>query len=458
MKKSQAVALLGALSFAGAASGQRSEQAFFPYPIRSEKLKNGLTVVRVPFPSRGLVAYYTVVRVGSRNEVEPHHTGFAHFFEHVMFKGTKRFPEGAREKLLASLGFNDNAFTSDDFTLYHSFGPSAGLEQVVEVEADRFRNLAYSQQTFQTEAKAVLGEYHKSAANPELKIEEELGATAFKRHTYRHTTLGFYDDIKRMPGDYRYSLAFFRRWYTPDNTLLFVVGDFDDAKLMQRVRRAYGPWRGRSERVRIPAELAQNGKRQVHIDWATPTLPRLIYAWHTPASTLTDKNAAIQQVLGAYLVGPTSPLHKELVLEKQLAETVGTRFYDHRDPHLFSLQATLTAPTALEAAATAFQTAVKELSAGEVDAGRLNDIKSNLRYGLPMGLETAEQVAEQLATYAGAFGMPNALDQHYRNLTKVTAVDLTDFASKYLTGENLTVLTLTPKSATASVKSEGGSR
>lgn len=204
-----------------APAAEQPASPFFPYAMQVDRLPNGLTVVRVPFKSPGLVAYHTVVRVGSRNEVEPGRTGFAHFFEHMMFKGTKNFPEGEREKVIAAYGYDDNAFTTDDITVYHSYGPTAGLLKLVQLEADRFRHLEYSEPAFQTEALAVLGEYHKNAAQPWLKIEEELARTAFTRHTYGHTTLGYYDDIKAMPQAYAYSRSFFERWYTPDNVMLF---------------------------------------------------------------------------------------------------------------------------------------------------------------------------------------------------------------------------------------------
>src|SRR5262245_26200812 len=194
------------LSFSMAASAPAAEKKpFFPYPMKTDRLPNGLTVVRVPFASNGMIAYYSAVRTGSRNEVEQGHTGFAHFFEHMMFKGTKKYPTGEREKMLGALGFDDNAYTSDDCTIYHSFGPSSGLEKLIEVESDRFANLDYTEQSFQTEAKAILGEYHKNASRPELKMEEALNAATFKKHTYGHTTLGYYDDIKAMPGKYEYS-------------------------------------------------------------------------------------------------------------------------------------------------------------------------------------------------------------------------------------------------------------
>ncbi|HEX8821367.1 MAG TPA: insulinase family protein, partial [Archangium sp.] len=102
--------LLLGTAFPAAAQPAPAASPFFPYPLKVDRLPNGLTVVRVPFNSPGLIAYQTVVRVGSRNEVEPGKTGFAHFFEHMMFKGTKNFPEGEREKVISTYGYDDNAF------------------------------------------------------------------------------------------------------------------------------------------------------------------------------------------------------------------------------------------------------------------------------------------------------------------------------------------------------------
>lgn len=421
-------------------------KGFFPYPSKVEKLPNGLTVVRVPFASPGLVAYYTVVRVGSRNEVEPGHTGFAHFFEHVMFKGTSRYPQGKRGSLLSGWGFADNAFTTDDFTVYHSLGPSSRLHNLIEIEADRFQNLSYSKEIFQTEAKAVLGEYHKSAAMPELKLEETLGETAFAVHPYRHTTLGFYDDVKAMPDKYDYSLQFFKRWYTPDNATLFVVGDFDDARLMSEVRAQYGSWKGWSAQVSIPVEPPRKEPRSATIDWPSPTLPRLLLAWRTPAARLDDRNTAIQTVLTDYLVGTSSPLYKSLVLETQSTERIYGGFFPHRDPHLFLLQARLRDESKRAEVTQALEGAIRALAAGQVDAKRVATVKSNLRYGLLMGLETPDNVAEQLALFTGIFGSPDALDLHYRKVAEVQPADLVAFAKRYLGDKQRIGIALTLKS------------
>ena len=421
----------------------------FPYPTKVTTLKNGLTVVRVPFESPGLVAYYSVVRVGSRNEIEPGHTGFAHFFEHMMFRGTQRYPENARSAIVGKLGFLENAFTSDDVTVYYSNGPASGLETLIDLEADRFAHLDYAEPAFQTEALAVLGEYQKNASNPGLKIEESTLGTAFTRHPYQHTTLGFLADITEMPKRYEYSKTFFKRWYTPDNTIVVIVGDFDDAKLMALMEKQYGPWTGKSAKIDVPAEPAQKEARVAKLSWPTPTLPRLGMYWHTPAASAKSPDAAIAQVLSSYLAGPTSPLHRSLVLEQQLVERLGPTFESHRDPTLFGLDARLKTEANREAVSKAMLAAVQEVVNGKVDAKRLEDIKSHLRYSVVMDLETPSQVAEALAWHIGIFGTPDAIDTLYAAIAKVSAKDLTAFAKTHLVDSNRTTLVFTvePKEA-----------
>ncbi len=415
----------------------------FPWPITTTTLKNGLTVMRVPFSSPGLVAYYTVVRVGSRNEVEAGHTGFAHFFEHMMFRGTKRFHEGARSSLIGKLGFTENAFTSDDVTVYTINGPSSQLDTLVDVEADRFRNLEYAEEPFKTEAAAVLGEYNKNAANPALRIEEEVLAAAFSKHTYRHTTLGFLDDIRAMPTRYEYSKQFFKRWYTPDNCVVIVVGDFDDAKLMKAIEAQYGPWQGKAAKVTIPAEPALKGPVDAKVKWSSPTLPRTALYYRTPASTLTSKDGAVMTVLAQYLAGATSPLFKSLVLEKQLVERLSPSFVDHRDPNLFGLEVRLKDEKHRAEVNAAMKQTIDELAKGAVDEKRLTDIRDHLRFGLLMQFESPSEVAESLAWNVGILGSPDALERQQQQLASVTAKELVAFVKTHLNEKNRVTLEFT---------------
>src|SRR5262249_22612950 len=149
------------------------------------------------------------------------------------------------------------------------------------------------------------------------------------------------------------------------------------------------------------------------------------------------------------LVGPTSPLYKELVLEKQLAEQIGSTYGDHRDPYLFGLAAVLKEEGHRAAVDAAFDREVKALAAGKVDAKRVADIRANLRYSFLMGLETADEIGNALAFTAAVLGAPDALDRFYRRFEEVQPSHLVDFAKKYLTDKNRTVLTLKAKAATA---------
>ncbi len=439
--------LLLALLSGGSALAQKN--AFFPYPMTCDRLENSLQVCRVPFNSPGLVAYYTSMRVGSRNEVEPGHSGFAHFFEHMMFRGTKKVPGSAREKFISQGGFADNAFTTPDITVYNTFGPNDRLLELIEIEADRFQNLEYAEPAFRTEAQAVLGEYHKNAANPSRKLDELLADTAFTAHTYKHTTLGFYDDIKAMPGYYEYSKQFFRRWYTPDNATIFVVGDFDDAKVMAAIRQHYGTWTSKSANVKIPVEPKQTMWKEAHLDWPSPTLPRHLHAWHVPGFSTTNLDSAVRDILGEYLVGQTSPVYKELVLEKGLAEQVGVWSGFRRDPNLFSILAVMKTEAARGAVQDAFNKAVNDLAKGRVDAQRVKEIQSNARYAFLMGLETPADVAVQLSWYTGVGGSPQAMEQHFQNMAKVKPADLVEFVKKHMQARNRTLVSLTPKAPAA---------
>src|ERR1043165_5307446 len=206
MKTLAAVLLALGLLMPLTASGQNK---IFPYKYSSDDLPNGLRVITIPTDYPNIVALYIIVNTGSRNEIEPGKSGFAHLFEHLMFRGTEKFSAAAYNEALKNAGADSNAYTSDDRTVYHTVFSKEDLGQMMMLEADRFQNLRVPVDLFKTETRAVLGEYNKNASNPINKILEVLRDTAFTSHTYKHTTMGFIADVENMPNLYDYSIDFF---------------------------------------------------------------------------------------------------------------------------------------------------------------------------------------------------------------------------------------------------------
>ena len=266
-----------------ACSGSKPAAQVFPFPYSVDDLPNGLRLVTVPTGFPNVVALYIVVQTGSRNEIEPGKSGFAHLFEHMMFRGTEKFPPERFEAVFQAAGAQTNAYTSDDRTVYHAVFSKEDLETVLEAEADRFQNLRYAEDAFKTETRAVLGEYNKNSANPLRKLEEALQDTAFTRHTYKHTTMGFLRDVEDMPNQYQYSLTFFDRWYRPEYTIVCVVGDVERQAVLGLVNKYWGAWKRGTYKTDIPAEPPQTAPKTTHVDWPTPTLPLVAVAFRAPA-------------------------------------------------------------------------------------------------------------------------------------------------------------------------------
>ena len=190
--------------------GADAPQKTFPFSYTQEDLPNGLRLVTIPTEFPNIVSVFVVVQTGSRNEVEAGKTGFAHLFEHMMFRGTDKYPPEKYGDVLKRAGAASNASTNNDATTFHTTFSKEDLPEILAMEADRFQNLKYTPEVFKTETGAVLGEYNKNSANPGEKLDEVLHDTAFDRHTYKHTTMGFLKDVKDMPSQYDYSMQVFR--------------------------------------------------------------------------------------------------------------------------------------------------------------------------------------------------------------------------------------------------------
>jgi zinc protease len=432
----------------------------FGKPPVVSRLKNGLTVVSIPWRSPGICAYFTLVRVGARDEVEPGHSGFAHLFEHMMFRGTKRFPKDVYEQRVQDLGADNNAYTTQDFTLYTLTGPEAALGEMVELEADRFQNLAYDEASFRTETGAVLGEYNKSAASPSLKLWETLSELSFTQHTYGHTTIGYLADVLTMPDKFAYSQAFFRRFYTPDNTTIVVAGDVAHAAVRALVATHYGAWQGRRDQPLIATEPEPLEAKQRHLDWDGIASPQLVIGFRGPAFAQTGGAAALGEGTGGAAAlretaalevihglgfGPASPLYESLVVNEQRLLTLDSWSNNFsRDPGLFVISAELSPNASFGEISQRIQSALDGIARGE-GKERVDAVRSHLTYDFTMRLETASDVADAFAQFVALTGRVTTMADYLEALSQVTPEDVARAAAKYLTATRRTLVTLAPR-------------
>jgi zinc protease len=419
-----------------------AQASAFPFPVVDKTLANGLHVYVVHYDSPGLVAYYSVVRTGSRNEVEPGRSGFAHFFEHMMFRGTEKYPADKYNDVIKAMGADSNAFTSDDMTVYHILAGKTALPKIVEIEADRFQNLKYKEPEFQKEARAVLGEYNKSASSPIQKMAEALYDNAFQRHTYKHTTIGFLKDIEDMPNQFEYSLQFFDRYYRPDNVVLLVVGDVDGPEVFSLVEKAYGGWHKGPARPAIPIEPPQAKEKRAALGWKGATLPVLMMGYHAPAFEPKNVDVPALEVLAELLFSERAPLYKRLVLKEQKVDQIEGSFDRHVDPNLFSIYARVKKPADLRNVETAIEDEIARIAKDGIDAKTLGEVASHTRYGFAGHLNTADNVALTGAEFIALTGKLSSIDDYFAAFGKVTSADVQRVARTYFNARTRTVVTL----------------
>ena len=416
----------------------------FAYPIQKTVLDNGLTVLSVPFDSPGIIAYYTIVRTGSRNEVEKGLSGFAHFFEHMMFRGTDAYPQEKYNDVLKSLGADSNAYTNDDWTCYHMTIPATALATAVEIEADRFQNLKYDEPSFQKEARAVLGEYNKSASSPFQKLNETMQNTAYTTHTYKHTTIGFLADIKDMPNQYAYSKVFFDRWYRPENCTIIVAGDVKHDALVALVKQYYGGWKRGKAQVEIPAEPPQTEPKVGATDLAAADACRFCtWAYHIPAGDPANPDTAALGALEQALFGETSPLYQELVLKEQKVVHAGGRGRGEARPGPL-LDSRAGAEARRSARSCGHGSPRPWPRPPRPRSIRLDWTRSSRIFATrsPARCDTADAVADAVGTAVATTGRPESINELFAAYDRLTPADLQRVAAKYFQPSNETAIIL----------------
>ena len=422
---------------------QNNPKKIFPFPILQKRLANGLNVVTVPYNSPGIASLYIVIRAGSHEEVEAGKTGFAHFFEHMMFRGTDKYTPDQYNEVLNSLGASANANTSSDRTMFYMTGDATKLNKMFELEGDRFQHLKYSVHDFKTEAGAVKGEYTKNAASPFTQLQEKVANTAFDKSTYKHTTMGFFADIVDMPNQYDYSLTFFQRFYRPEYATIIVVGDVKQEMVNQYAEKYFGNWKRGNYKPVIEQEPPQTGTRTTHVTMASFP-PFLSLNYKGPAFSYTQKDLPALNLLCSILFGETSQLYQKLVVKERKARSIFAGAGSNRDPNLISIGASLVDVKDMQYVKDEIVKALELAKVEAVDAKKLSDTKSNYKYGFAMRLDSPDALAEALGRFTWLTGKPESINAYYALFDKITAQDIIAVAKKYFVPEGLTIGTISP--------------
>ena len=417
----------------------------FPYDYKINDLPNGLRVITVPTDYPNLVALYTVVGAGSRNEIEPGKSGYAHFFEHLMFRGSENFPPGSFDRIMKKAGASSNAYTTDDRTVYHATFAKEDLDEIMRLEADRFQRLKYAQPEYKTEALAVLGEYNKNSASPTFKMHEVLRETAYKTHTYSHTTMGYLKDIQDYPNQYEYSLQFFNRFYRPEYTTIVVVGDVKPDEVLAMVNKYYGSWQPGDYKPQIPVEPAQEKARSEHIEWTSPTLPYVAVAYRGPAFSDESKDKAALDLLSLIAFGQNSDLYQKLVLQEQKADFISPDFDDKINPELFAVYARAKSDADMNYVRDEIVKTYKHYTGELVPQKQLDQTRSRMRYGFAMAMNSNDAIANTLAPYIALKRTPETLEKLFALYDRITPEDIRAAARTYFQDKNQTVVTLATK-------------
>lgn len=283
-------------------------------------LDNGLKVVVIPNHRAPVVTHMIWYKFGGADETQGK-SGIAHFLEHLMFKGTPTVPDGQFSRIVKKLGGNDNAFTSQDFTAYYQNVPLAHLEKVMEMEADRMKNLVLREEEVASERQVIIEERRlRVDSRPQARFQEQLMSTLFINHPYGVPVIGWLHEIRELTREDAFDQ--YNEWYAPNNAILIVSGDVTAKELEPLAKKHYGPIAAQSvpERKRTRAAPIIAAPRLVMED-ARIGQPVIMKTWRAPRGE--DALDMLSEILGGT---STSRLYKRLVVERKLAVSAGANY------------------------------------------------------------------------------------------------------------------------------------
>ncbi len=416
-----------------------------PLKFEQRTLPNGLQVIWLEDHETPTVAIQVWYRVGSKDDPAGR-SGFAHLFEHMMFKSTKRMPNEFLDRLTEDVGGENNAFTQDDVTVYHETVPSHHLERLLWAEAERLSSLEVNEENFHTERDVVKEEFRQSVlAPPYGEFGEFIIKQSFAEHPYKRPTIGNIEELDASTLEE--VRAFHSTFYRPDNAVLVVAGDFDPAQLQKWVDQYFGPIPKPETpipRVTVQEPPRTEGRGIREYDAKVP-LPALAVTWLAPkiASEETPALTILAQVLAG---GESSRLHQSLVYIQQLAQSVEFSADQRADAGLLTCQVILASGISIEKVTVALNAEIAAVATNGISERELATARNQTLASKLAERETNSGKAMDLGYAATLLGDPQRANQTLDEIQSVTAEQVKETAKKWFTETNRLIIEYLPAS------------
>ncbi|MBB1268541.1 pitrilysin family protein [Shewanella sp. SR44-3] len=417
-------------------------QATTAEDIKSFTLDNGMKIMVLEDASIPNANMYLFWKVGSRNEV-PGITGISHFFEHMMFNGSKKYGPKMFDRTMEAAGGANNAYTSEDLTVYTDWFPANALETMFDLEADRIAHLDINPEMVESERGVVASERTTGLENSNWRtLQEALKGVAFSAHPYSWSVIGYESDIAAWTLDDL--VQYHKTYYAPNNAIVVVAGDvkFDEVKRLATQYFGPIPAQAPPKAVRT-VEPPQQGERRLFVEKASVSTPNVMLAYHVPATS--DEDYYALDLLNSILSqGNSSRFYKSLV-DKQVALAAETYLPMSFDPNLFYILGVANQGVDAQVLEKAMITQINLISTEGVSQAELEKVKNIKLMEFYQTMETINGKANTLGTYELYFGSFNKLFNAPEAYNKVTPADIKRVAAKYLVKSNRTVGVLAAK-------------
>jgi zinc protease len=416
--------------------------------IITRELPNGLRIVMLEDHEAPVINLQMWYHVGSKDE-KPGRSGFAHLFEHLMFKGSAHVPAEEHSRFIERFGGFDNAFTADDMTVFWETFPNNYLERVLWLEADRLGSLKVDQANFESEREVVKEERRVRVDNqPYGKVIEDLYAAAFTVHPYHHTTIGSMDDLNKATiSDVQ---EFFHAFYRPDNVTMIVVGDFNVDQATIWAQKYFGgiPKPAQPLVRAIPQEPVQTAEKRMTKSYPNSPLPAVVIGYKVPAQYTPD-SYPLDLASNILSGGESARLYRKLVYDDQIAVQVSGAGNFTEDPNLFFAIAVMNQGKSSADGEKEINDVLEGMKTAAVSPQELEKAKNQEIAAYILGRETAKDKADALGRYSVLGKNPNMINTDLSNYLKVTAADIQRVARLYFATAHATVLTVEPPKGAA---------